>query len=1156
MGPGQPRATAGSRAGVPATALPGAFAAVTGGHARVISRQIPRGKLQCAMAKSRLITIPFALGIDEQTAPRELEPRALRKAVNVRQRQLKAFGMRADYLAQTMTEIAGGTLVPYDMLSLNGRLFALGDRQGRGVPTDISEFISQPGGAWRGTLPAGATGTRVPPITRLRNVGQTPDVSSQIQTARVAAVNGLVCLVYGFGQTAGGATSHVHIFRAANDSTVLLTTVAASNARVVVAGNSFWVLGVNASDDLVGFRFDTLSASALAGATTLYTGTVTNSIFDACSVAATSQTQFAVFLRDAATTVVRRFNESGVQQQTFAGPAVAADTLAVEADSNANQIVVATRVGTADVNLTTYNLTTAAVVAGPTAAFGQAVDGRLSLTRSALGSTSGDVVSDDGGTVVRRFRFTTTTLAGSVLNAHNYKSGGQGVASTLGCVMPVISGDRNNQLIVYDQLITTGVYAAAQIDELIAHPLTFGANKGGQCCVDATTGRFYWARLLEGTDGQQIAAVSEFALGSTERRQTCQVGNAMLITGAMPLSFDTRQVVESGFLEKPVMTLTPNTGTGALIPEAEYDYIAIYQWIDAQGRQARSRLSDIQTVTLSAANNEVIGTVFAPHTLRKDSNSGSTPVISLYRTEAVATLSPAIVTGSAGINPPSGVLNGLTLRIIAAGTLFVVTFSAAATTQAQILAEVNAVTGATVTATSAGGALKLTTSATGAAVSIIVQRVGTANTILGFSTSVDTFGNGDAVYTKGSVFHLCSTTVVPISGEFGAAVAVVDTLSDTTLLTQEPLYTQGENGALTGILEREAPPPCRFACAVGARAFLGGLPDPSEVAISFETAPAETLAFSSEFAFRAWVDGDVTAVGSLDGTPVAFTQYDIFRFPNAFPNDQGVDGELGPAVRIPSDGGCNNPHSIVETSLGLFYLSTSGKLMLLPRGGGAPVWIGQHIHETLLSFPDITSASYIDEDFCALFTCRNSGGTATVFLVYDLRVNQWYRDEFASAQVVRAGVDYLGRLAYIDNATVRLQSASLTPSTFIPYNPMTGSLAPFEGEGAGHGELIMIELDGEFRGNCTLTARISYDDGVTFTTLVVKTFATPTFVVGQSFVVQWYPRVRKGSAFVLDFAVTALAGAASPGLILNTYTIEVKEASPIKRQRTTAAQRG
>lgn len=1113
------------------------------------------------MAKSRLITIPFALGIDERTAPRELEPRALREAVNVRQRQLKAFSMRPDYLAQDMGEIAGGTLVPYDLFSMNGRLFALGDRQSRDAPTDISEFVDQPGGTWRGTLPDGSTGTRVPPVTRLRNVGQTPDVSSQIQTARVAATNGIVCLVYGFGQTNGGDTSHVHIFRAKDDATIVLTTVAVSNARVVAVDDSLWVLGVDANDDLVGFRFDTTADSALQSPVTLYTGTVTACVYDACPVNDSTVSQFAVFVRDGSTTVIRRFDEAGTQQQSFSGPAVAADTLAIEADADANQIVVATRVGAADVNVTTYNLSTAATVDGPTAAFGEAVTAtaRLSLVRSSLAGTTLDLTSDDSSSTVKRFRFNGATHVGSVLVAHNYTSGGQAAASALGSVQPVISGDKNNQLIIYDQLSDSGVYVAAQLDELIAHPLSTSAQKGGQVCVDTSTGLYYWTRLLEGTDSQQIAAVTEFALGATERRQVCQVGNTTLITGAVPLSFDARQVVESGFLEKPVISVEQST-VGDLIPGAEYDYIAICQWIDAQGRQSKSRISDIATLQISGGTTGDVSanvTVFAPHTLKKDSTTGSTPVISLYRTDALASHEPATVTGSASIDSPSASLDGLDLRVISGDSNhYTVTFTSAAVDADSILEEINDVISADAVATVSGGVLNITSVEEGEGANVLVLRVGTANSILGFSTSAETVALGTTTITKGSVFHLCATRAVPIADEFGEPLVMSDSLSDEDLLERETLYTQGENGALTGILEREAPPPCRFACAVGSRAFLGGLPDPTEVAISFDLSPAEALAFSSGLAFRAWVDGPVTAVGSLDGMPVAFTESDIFRFANIFPNDQGAEGELGPPVRIPSEGGCNNPFSILETSIGLFYQSTSGKLMLLPRGAGAPIWIGQLVHETLQSFPNITGAAYVDEDFCAVFCCQNAPGDASVLLVYDLRIGQWYRDEFAIAQVIRAASDYQGKLAYIDDATVRLQSDSLTPGTFIPYNAMTGSLAPFEGGNAGWGELICVEINAEFRGNCTLTARISYDDGQTFTTFSVKTFATPTFAVGETIVIQWYPRVRKGSTFVLDFAVTALAGAASPGLILNSYTIEVKAASPIKRTRTTAAQRG
>jgi hypothetical protein len=1104
---------------------------------------------------TRLISIPFALGQDEETAPRELPLGPLREAVNVRQRRGKSFGVRADYTAALMTEF-DGTLVPYGLYNLNGRLLALGDRLFAGFPSDLFEYVQQPGGAWKGTLAVGATGTRVPPITRLRNVGQVPDSTSQVQAARVAAVNGLVCLVYGFGSPTGGATSYVHIFRADTDATVLLQAISASNARPVAVGNSFWILGVDAGNDVIGFRFNTLADDSLQASVVLYAGTVTSGIFDGGPVGGASQFIFAA--RDGSTTAIRVFTEAGAVFASWAGPAVASDTLVIEADSVAGQAVIATRVGAADVQLTTYHLPTslvdpATILAGPTAVFGEAVTGSMSLTRNGLGTPSGQLFSEDTGNRVLCARIFFSTHVRTLKAFHNYALAGQGVNAACGPLTPVRSGDFSNQIVIADLLDTSSIYAAAQADAHIANPLIGAVGKGGNICLDASTGLFYWSRIVEGTDGQTIPIVAEFAAASTARRQACQVGNELFVAGAMPLSFDGRAVVESGFLERPVfVSSTPGVIGGSLVSGATYDWVAIYAFTNSQNRIIRSQVSDIQTLTLSATQNGVTFSIFAPHTLRKQLATGSVPTISVYRTDATALATTVEITGTEVVNPPSASLNGQSLQFFVTDTIgttpFVVTFGVGDTTPAAISATINAVTTTRLTAAPDAGRIKLTVTQTGAGV--LLQIFGTTGaTILGFPAN--TTVEGETTFVRGSIFHLAATAVVPASNELGQAVTVIDTKSDATLLLAETLYTQGEQGDLTGILEREAPPSCDFCCAVGSRAFLGGLPDRSEVAISFALAPAEALAFSSTFSFRANVDGDVTAVASLDGVPIAFTKDSIYSFNSQLPNDQGADGELGPPVRIPSEGGCDNANSIIETSMGLFYQARDTKLMLLPRGrGAAPTWIGKLVQDALVSFPTVTGVAYADEDHCILFTCQNAGGTASTILVFDLRIGQWYRDTFASAQVIKAPVEYLGRLAYIDGVTVRLQSSSLTPATFIPWNAKTGSLMLFGGP--EWGKLVSITVEGEQRGACQLRARISYDDGVTFTNM--KTF-TLTQAVGTSVCCQWWPNIRKGTAFVLDFQVLT-NGSATEGVILNHYTLEVEQAAPVARRRTSTAERG
>lgn len=990
------------------------------------------------MSSGRLISIPFALGANEGDAPRELPNGAFREVVNVRQRRGKQFGMRPDYLAQTMTAF-DGTLTPYDLYNLNGKLVALGNWQtlSAAAPTDLFEFVEQPGGAWHGTLPTGAAGIRVPPLTALRNVGQPPDIEEAVSTASVAALNGLVCLVY------GASINYVHIFDPATDSTILFSPISLFEARAIAVGNSFWIVGVDSvSQDLVGYRFDTTADDSLQGVVTLFTGTVTSNTYAVCQVNDGSIVQFAAFCRNGAgVTRILRFNEAGVQQASFAGPAISPSTMAIEADADANQIVIATRVAVSDVSVSTYNLTTNALIAGPTAMFGETVtdNADIHLIRLGLGQAFVDLFAEDAeatGDEILTSRFQGSAHGTATARAiYGYTMGGRGTGTTLGPLMPLVSADASNHAVLF--MFGNGsddIVVGAQLDPHIARGTGFVL---GGMTSDPSTGKHYWARIFEGTDGQLTCSVSEFLVGSTARRQAANIGNELFITGACPLVYDSRQVAESGFLERPTfISSTASNGAGALANNGVYKFVAVFKWTNGQNRLVQSKVSSIQTVTLGATDDTVTHSIFAPHTLRRDANSGSSATLSLYRTE-----------------------------------------------------------------------------------------------------------NG------GSIFQLDAVVKVPLTDLFGEPISIVSTVADADLLDEEPVYTQGEDGPRDGVLQNEPPPPCRYCWTVGQRVFIGGLPDESEVAISKELAPAESLNFSESFAFRARVEGAVTAVAGLDGVPIAFTADAIYRFPGLMPSDNGAEGQLGPAIRIPSEGGCDDWRSILETSFGLFYRARDGKLMLLPRGDAAPIWIGQPVRDALASFPTITATAYSDEDHCALFCCQAADGLSSIILVFDLRIGQWYRDTFASAQIIRAATNFRGRLAYIDTATVRLQSSSETPSAFIPFNAKTGSIAAYQ----GHGQIISVTADGEFRGACQVRARISYDDGVTFTNMKTFTLASG-FTVGQSITLQWWPRVRKCGTFVLDFQVLT-NGTATAGILLHEYTLEVL-GQRVGRARTAQSERG
>lgn len=1107
---------------------------------------------------TRLLTIPFAQGQDESYASQELPDGPLREATNVRQRRLHSFGVRPDYPALSMTE-PSGTMVPYALYSLNGRLFAAGDRQALGVPTDLFEYSPHNANAWIGTIPIGSAGRLIAAASDLRNVGQPPDGADPVTSSSVAAVNGLVCMTW-----SSSVGSAVHIFNPLTDTTLVFALLATElNTVVVVANNSFWVIGVGTgTHDLEGYRFDTTTDTALQAPVTLYTGTVTNNTFDAVSVSAAPVIQFVTVVLDGTATVVRRWNEAGVQQLTFAGPSGAIDSLAIEAEAlGSNNLSVASHILGADVVLQTYNLTTGASIVGPTNVFGQTTIGGITLTRKRSNtSTKGQVFTEKSGLIVLRADINFATHVRSLSSFAGYKLTGKPSAplatSLDGCIQPLTANVDNQMLLFSAQGASPSPSVLCTIDQGIQ---VDGANgRSGGVCRDISTGKFYWARIIEGTDGQAIPACTEFNIDSLLPRQACQIGNELFMTGGQPGIMDGRQLVEQGFNETPHFSGPLVAGTGGnLAPGASYDYCFIWRWTDSQSLEAKSRVSEIASVTLTTAQNSVTANCYTPHTLRRNSSTASTPTVSLYRINVDLETTIATIVGDRSFSTVpfvAGEANGKTFQIsVDGGGTQTVTFATPASVTDLVIA-INAQTTG-LTATTDGGAIVLTDDLAGSAGSLGV--VGGTSTLagpgyLGFAPGTN--DSGTTTFVKGTVFAKVASQVVTAATPFGDHIAILDTMDDTTILSQEPLYTNADHGALSGILEHESAQPCRFCCTVGSRVLIGGLPDPFEVAISKQLFPAEGLAFSSAAAFRGRVEGSVTGVASLDGIPVVFTLEAIYLFLGPQADDNGLGGQLGPPTQLPAEGGLSNANSIQSTSMGVFYQARNDKLMLIPRGGGAPIWVGKLMQDTLTLFPNITGCAYVDVDNTIAFTAQNLAGTASVVIVFDMLLKQWYLDTFSSAQVIKSAAAHAGLLAYIDGAAVRMQATSLIPAAFIPVTCKTGSINPF-GYSAW-GRLPSFYVESVFRGNCKLRCRISYDEGVTFTTLKVHTYLTADgHVPGDQLVTPWWPARAKVSAFVLAFDVLPdNSSTASEGLQLQHYTLELDGARPSK-VRTSAAQR-
>lgn len=399
------------------------------------------------------------------------------------------------------------------------------------------------------------------------------------------------------------------------------------------------------------------------------------------------------------------------------------------------------------------------------------------------------------------------------------------------------------------------------------------------------------------------------------------------------------------------------------------------------------------------------------------------------------------------------------------------------------------------------------------------------------------------VVSPGTVFHLCATSVAGVA-------SVADTMTDATLIAQPILYTQGERGGISGLLPNDEPPPCRYICAGDSRLLIGGLENPNEVQWSKLFYPGEAVTWTIDEAYRRTLPEPVTAVSFLDGSWLVFTAEGIYDLAGDGPSDNGKDGDFGEPRKRPSDTGCISHRSLVTCAQGILFQGTNGGIWLLPRGGNAPVWIGQPVRDVLASFPVVRDAALIEAENCVYWALSNTAATAGMLLVYDLRNSQWYVDTLPDSRNVNSLTRFTGNLL-LDGVILQTPGAysdNMAGSpTAITATVTTGDIRPFDATGWGRCRLFGIL--GEFRSECTLGAWLSYDNGTTWTIYSWALTGTP----GDEVNAQFGPARVRGTNYRVKLTVTP-TGTGGEGLALNVLALEVYKAERLKR--LPAAQRG
>lgn len=397
--------------------------------------------------------------------------------------------------------------------------------------------------------------------------------------------------------------------------------------------------------------------------------------------------------------------------------------------------------------------------------------------------------------------------------------------------------------------------------------------------------------------------------------------------------------------------------------------------------------------------------------------------------------------------------------------------------------------------------------------------------------------------TTGGDLTLFKATFVTDNVGFGESKTLTSSAADSSLEDNAILYTQGARGALSGPLPFDAPEPCATLFASADTILSGGCPEGPRVQESRPQFIGEELNWSDEIGFQRDGRGDALSVSRLDERRIIHTATEIFQMDGPGLDDIG-DGDLGAPRRLPSDvgiyGGRQAWQSLVEFGKGQLFQGKSDMIYLLPRGGNTPEGFGNSVRTLLSLYPTITSAFYIQETESVRFTCNNADGTDGIVLVYDVREQEWFT-EGPFGVALAAGCQYQGRSILLRSGIAYRQKLVHPPAVFINNAWRSGVIHP--SGPAQQGSAFDFHFFGTFRGNCTITCVVRFDGGATFTggsTETLTSYSVTGFAVGDPVDFKWTTDRHKCESVMVDFQVTALAGAATAGLEYNYWAFTTR----------------
>lgn len=608
---------------------------------------------------TRIIEIPLNEGQDESVDRVLLPDGKFRVLQNCRLSRDGRIEPRPLYTAIPLTLIDGGTLVPFDLAAYQDALICMGSTSvNDSAPSNLFTRINQAQGEWK-TCTSAATSVPRYSIASDIEVVWSAKYGLTWSNCDVAYANGNVCVVYtdANGSAVGGQTAYVEIFRSDTGELVLQTTVGSVlGARVAGCGNSFILVTLTTGNALTAREFTTGVDTAFGSPTTLSSNIAASLAWDLENLGGTSDYLVAYSNSSTGNLHVRRYNNAHSQQWEHTISSLQGH---IACGGNTGENVTIAWVSTAATTTVSAKTVTAAggiQVVGTTAIFSTtALNTQPRVRRQDATRHQISAVAPGSGSAPVDFDLLSATITTASIGVPsvtrqlnvkmNSKSFSYPDTNLRRCAAMGTStqaGTSSFPLLASTIVGTDLLNTFAKFNHGTAGIFAEGASstpRVGAASVATDGAGTYWGLIdvLDETGLQNVLLSSgtlqlvRFKMRSTERRDWAEMQGALYIAGGAVLHYDGRDVIESGYLDAPLITNVAQNTSGSLTQLATYFWVAVYEWYDRLGRVHRSAPSSPIEVTLTGSNDGVVVTVGTPKSARRNVAASTVRTV-LYRT--------------------------------------------------------------------------------------------------------------------------------------------------------------------------------------------------------------------------------------------------------------------------------------------------------------------------------------------------------------------------------------------------------------------------------------------------------------------------------------------------------------------------------------------